>query len=83
MKGGLQPFPMYDQSTEGGVIEDKYRDIMENGLQWTKDSRPLHYTDYDSKLVEIVIPDIPLSTKQREVIQEFLDAGKISIIIIK
>ncbi|MBQ3642697.1 hypothetical protein II906_12350 [bacterium] len=63
-------------------FEKKYPKVKEpNGMKWGKTE--LKSTQYTSKKLELIIPDMPMTTEQAQIIQEFIDKHKISVIIMK
>ena len=63
-------------------FEKKYPKVKDaKGMQWGKTE--LKSTQYTSKKLELVIPDMPMTTEQAQIIQEFIDKHKISVIIMK
>lgn len=63
-------------------FEKKYPKVKnQDGFKWG--NTILHSTEYTSKKLELVIPDMPITPKQAQVIQEFIDKHKISVIIMK
>lgn len=60
-------------------FEKKYPEVLsDTGMTWGR--QPLHKSQYNSKKLELVIPDIPLSEGQKEVLEKF---NNISIVIMK
>lgn len=64
-------------------VNPKYYEklISDSGFEWGEHS--LKLSDYSSKQLEIVIPDMPISNEQAQVIQKFKDKHGISIVIMK
>lgn len=61
----------------------------EKGLSWginpitQEPNKALKITDYNSKKLELVLPDMPMTAEQAEVINSFINDHDISIVIVK
>lgn len=72
-------------------FENKYPDVnSKDGFKWgTKEilgekvPNKLYSSQYSSKRLELVIPDMPISDSQTRILQKFIDDYDISIIIMK
>ena len=71
-------------------FENKYPKVKtEDGFSWginpiTKEpNKPLKSTDYNSKKLELVLPDMPMTAKQAEVINSFIEDFDMSVVIVK
>lgn len=63
-------------------FEKKYPKVNDSdGMKWG--DTILSSTQYTSKKLELVIPDMPMSTEQAQVIQDFINKYGISIVIMK
>ena len=63
-------------------FEEKYPKVKDaKGMKWGETE--LKSTQYTSRKLELVIPDMPMTTEQAQIIQEFIDKHKISVIIMK
>ena len=63
-------------------FEKKYPKVKASeGMKWG--DTVLKSTQYTSKKLELVIPDMPMSTEQAQVIQKFIDNYGISVVIMK
>jgi hypothetical protein len=64
-------------------FEKKYPKVNSaEGFKWGN-SNPLHSKDYSSKVLELVIPDIPITKEQELIINKFIKNNNMELIIMK
>lgn len=61
-------------------FEQDYPLVKTEGIPYGKD-RKLTTDKYEKKMIELIIPDIPLSAGQKEVLESFMKDGNNKIII--
>lgn len=64
-------------------FEKKYPKVnTDAGFKWGS-AEPLHSSDYTSKVLELVIPDIPISNEQAKVLNEFAEKYGMTVVVMK
>ena len=64
-------------------FENKYPKVKtKDGFSWGE-TPPLHSSDYKNKLLELVIPDMPISDEQAKIINAFVDKYDMMVVVLK
>lgn len=64
-------------------FENKYPEVNNvNGFIWEQ-AEPLLKSDYNSKVLELVIPDIPISDERAKIINMFVEKHGMTVYILK